>query len=52
MNDTPKHISAYQLKVWLDKTPAERLHQMLTDNEAIYTFWTAAKQNNKQLVKK
>jgi hypothetical protein len=36
MTDTPKHIQELQLKIWLSKTPGERLFQFLTDNDAIY----------------
>lgn len=36
MTDTPQHIKELQLKLWLSKTPGERLYQMLTDNDAMY----------------
>ncbi|MEO8712439.1 MAG: hypothetical protein ABI405_09970 [Parafilimonas sp.] len=36
MNDTPEHIKQLQLKIWLSKTPAERLMQFLNDNEAFF----------------
>lgn len=39
MNDTPRHIKNLQLKIWLSKSPAERLRQFLTDNEALQKFW-------------
>lgn len=52
MTDTPKHILDYQLKIWLSKSPAERLHQMLIDNEALLKFWNVAKQDKNHLVKK
>ncbi|MCW3073404.1 MAG: hypothetical protein JWP69_473 [Flaviaesturariibacter sp.] len=43
MTDTPQHIKDLQLKIWLSKSPGERLHQMLKDNEALYLFWKEAK---------
>ena len=33
MTDTPKHIYDLQLKIWLSKTPGERLMQFLKDND-------------------
>ena len=36
MTDTPEHIKALQLKIWLSKPPGERLLQFLKDNEAMY----------------
>ena len=36
MNDTPQHIKELQLKIWLSKTPGERLYQFITDNDAMY----------------
>ena len=36
MTDTPQHIKDLQLKLWMDKTPEERLLQFLTDNDAMY----------------
>ncbi|MES1220897.1 MAG: hypothetical protein ABUT20_35680 [Bacteroidota bacterium] len=33
MTDTPQHIRDLQLKIWLSKTPAERLMQFLKDND-------------------
>lgn len=43
MTDTPEHIKALQLKIWLSKTPEQRLHQMLVDNEALFHFWANVK---------
>jgi hypothetical protein len=36
MTDTPKHIKDIQLKLWLSKTPEERLYQFIMDNDAMY----------------
>ena len=36
MTDTPQHIKELQLKIWLDKSPAERLLQYLKDNDTLY----------------
>jgi hypothetical protein len=33
MTDTPQHIRDLQLKIWLSKTPEERLMQFLKDND-------------------
>jgi len=43
MQDTPKHLDDIQLKIWLAKTPGERLKQFLIDNDALYNFWKKAK---------
>jgi hypothetical protein len=49
MNDTPPHIKKLQLKIWLSKTPAERLKQFMEDNASLFQFWnTAQKSNYKQ----
>jgi len=42
MNDTPDHIKALQLKIWLSKPPMERLRQMMKDNEALFKFWSTS----------
>ncbi|MBD0368235.1 MAG: hypothetical protein ICV53_19295 [Flavisolibacter sp.] len=44
MNDTPQHTKERQLQIWLSKPPGERLRQFLIDNEALFTFWKAAKE--------
>ncbi len=49
MIDTPQHIKDLQLKIWLSKSPAERLKQFLLDNDALYQFWQMA---NKKLLEK
>lgn len=49
MTDTPEHLKALQLKIWLSKPPMERLRQMMADNEALIKFWRNAhktKDNN------
>ena len=43
MTDTPEHIKALQLKIWLSKPPMERLRQMMIDNEAQFKFWMKVK---------
>ncbi len=35
MTDTAPHIKDLQLKLWLSKTPGERLYQFLADNDAM-----------------
>jgi hypothetical protein len=39
MTDTPQEIKEIQLKIWLSKSPRERLRQMMLDNEALVEFW-------------
>jgi hypothetical protein len=41
MTDTPRHIKEIQLEIWLSKSPAERLKQMMINNEALIRFWSA-----------
>ncbi|PWV46529.1 hypothetical protein [Chitinophaga sp. S165] len=49
MNDTPQHIKELQLKIWLSKSPGERLKQFMEDNASLFLFWnTVQKSNNKQ----
>ena len=47
MRDTPKHVQEIQLKIWLDKTPGERLFQFLTDNNVMYKAILKAKEEIK-----
>ena len=47
MTDTPQHIYDLQLKLWLAKSPGERLHQLMKDNDALFKFWKEAKIVNK-----
>ena len=47
MTDTPRHIKELQLKIWLAKTPSERLHQLMVDNEALLKFWANVKPKEK-----
>jgi hypothetical protein len=46
MNDTPQHIKELQLKIWLSKSPAERLMQFMKDNTSLFQFWTASRDSN------
>ncbi|MDQ0640559.1 hypothetical protein QF042_004124 [Pedobacter sp. W3I1] len=48
MKDTSDEIKELQLKLWLSKTPDQRLYQMLIDNESLYKFWN----NIKPVIKK
>lgn len=48
MTDTPKHIKDLQLKIWLAKTPGERLLQFLTDNDVMYKALLKAKEQLKK----
>jgi hypothetical protein len=46
MNDTPQHIKELQLKIWLSKSPGERLKQFMEDNAALFQFWKTAQKTN------
>jgi hypothetical protein len=46
MNDTPQHIKELQLKIWLSKSPGERLKQFMEDNASVFQFWNAAQKSN------
>jgi hypothetical protein len=48
MNDTPIHIKELQLKIWLSKTPGERLYQFLIDNDKMYQAMLAFKNTSEQ----
>jgi len=43
MTDTPKHIKDLQLKLWLAKSPGERLYQFLIDNDTMFQGLIEAK---------
>lgn len=43
MTDTPQHIKELQLKIWLSKSPMERLRQTLEDNGQLLQFWSSAR---------
>ena len=49
MIDTSEHIKALQLKIWLSKSPMERLKQMMDDNEALLKFWSATRRSDHNL---
>ena len=51
MTDTPKHIKDLQLKIWLSKSPMERLKRTLEDNGALLQFWSSAHVVNKDKMK-
>jgi hypothetical protein len=46
MNDTPQHIKELQLKIWLSKSPAERLKQFMEDNTSLFQFWNMARKSD------
>ena len=46
MNDTPQHIKELQLKIWLSKSPAERLKQFMEDNTSLFQFWNKARKSD------
>ena len=43
MQDTPEHIKKLQLKIWMQKTAAERLYHTLKSNEELFLFWKEGK---------
>ena len=45
MNDTPQNIKELQLKIWLSKSPGERLMQFMKDNASLFQFWAAARKS-------
>jgi hypothetical protein len=45
MTDTPLEIKKMQLKIWLSKSPMERLKQMMEDNTSLNKFWMAARKS-------
>ncbi len=44
MTDTPQHIQDLQLKLWLQKSPGERLLQGLKNNETIFLLFKSARE--------
>lgn len=48
MSDTPKHIKELQLKLWLSKTPGERLLQFITDNDIMFQGLLALKKERQK----
>jgi hypothetical protein len=49
MTDTPQHIKELQLKLWLSKSPMERLKQTLESNGQLLQFWSSAHVNDRRL---
>lgn len=47
MKDTPEHIKQLQHKLWMSRTPEERLLQFLTDNEIMWNALDKAKREMK-----
>ena len=41
MTDTPQHIKDLQLKIWLSKSPMERLRLTLESNAELLDFWAS-----------
>ena len=48
MNDSPKHIKDIQLKIWLAKSPGERLYQFLIDNDKMFQEIRALQKNSEE----
>ncbi len=46
MDDTPEYIKELQLKIWLSKSPADRLKQFMEDNASLFRFWNAAQKQS------
>lgn len=45
---TTQDIKNLHLKIWLDKSPMERLHEFIPDNEALIKFWNEVQPSNKK----
>ncbi len=52
MTDTPKHIKELQLRLWLAKSPGERLLQFLTDNDIMHQGIIASKKQRQMDIEK
>ncbi len=50
MKDTTLEIQSIHLKIWLSKTPGERLEQFLKDNEMMYELFTNGKTLKREVV--
>jgi len=46
MTDTPQHIKDLQLKIWLSKSPMERLKLTLENSAALLHFWSSTRAIN------
>ncbi len=49
MNDTPQYIKELQLKIWLSKSPGDRLRQFMEDNASLFLFWNMAQKSNNKI---
>ena len=49
MNDTPQYIKELQLKIWLSKSPGDRLRQFMEDNASLFQFWNMAQKSNNKM---
>jgi hypothetical protein len=45
MEDTPQYVKDIQLKIWLSKSPEERLTQFLKDNDDMFKAILITKKN-------
>ena len=43
MTDTLQHIKELQLRIWLSKSPMERLRLTLESNGQLLQFWASAR---------
>jgi hypothetical protein len=43
MTDTPEHIKELHLKIWLSKSPGERLYQAVKSNGELFLFFKEGK---------
>jgi hypothetical protein len=48
MTDTPQHVKELQRKIWLSKSPGERLYQAIKTNGELFLFF---KEGKKQMAK-
>lgn len=53
MTDNSDKIKKIHLKIWLAKSPENRLHQTLKNNDELNNFWNNMKlQNKSQIMRK
>jgi hypothetical protein len=45
MQNILEHIKKLQLKIWLQKSPGERLYQALKSNEELFLTWKKARES-------
>jgi hypothetical protein len=49
MTDISQNIKDLQLKIWLSRSPSERLKQFMEDNASLFRFWEAVRTSDSVL---